>query len=392
MKSKVDRPENFDESAPNLPIETWFQLLQMGSWKLNLRTNKLFCSPETLELLGFPKSHQITLDGWLKLVHSDDLLQFKQFMNLEDGSSKKALEFRFHHPKRSIIWLRAVAEVGFDLKAKPSEFYGVVSDVTAQKEKELVATDLLREELARAHEAVKSSNRLATIGEASASLAHELKTPLSVLMTQLQNLNVLHQLNRLGEKELGEHISLMTTVTEGLLNRLKLMQEMTHVGKPGLGPCDAGEVLKDVRSLIGPTLKDRGIKMMVDLPKQLPLIRTNRGQLEQVLLILCNNAVDALNHTPNPSLALNFYTEDQFAKIEVIDNGLGMNETTVSSIFSPFFTTKKRGQGTGLGLSIAKKIIEEHNGQIAVKSSLGLGTTFTIRLRLAEKTYKKVAC
>ncbi len=392
MKSKVDRPENFDESTPNLPIETWFQLLQMGSWKLNLRTNKLFCSPETFELLGFPKSHQITLDGWLKLVHSDDLLQFKQFMNLEDGSSKRDLEFRFHHPVRSIIWLRAVAEFSFDLEAKPFEFLGIVSDVTAQKEKELVATDLLREELDRAQEAVKSSNRLATIGEASASLAHELKTPLSVLMTQLQNLNVLHQLNRLGEKELGEYISLMTTVTEGLLNRLKLMQEMTHGGKPGLGPCDAGEVLKDVRSLIGPTLKDRGIKMMVDLPKQLPLIRTNRGQLEQVLLILCNNAVDALNHTPNPSLALNFYTEDQFAKIEVIDNGLGMNETTVSSIFSPFFTTKKRGQGTGLGLSIAKKIIEEHNGQIAVKSSLGLGTTFTIRLRLAEKTYKKVAC
>ena len=391
MKSKVDRPENFDESAPNLPIETWFQLLQMGSWKLNLRTNKLFCSPETLELLGFPKSHQITLDGWLQLVHSDDLLQFKQFMNPEDGSSKKALEFRFHHPKRSIIWLRAVAEFSFDLEAKPFEFLGVVSDVTAQKEKELEATDTLLKELANAHEAVKSSNRLATIGEASASLAHELHTPLSVLMAQLQNLNILHQLNKLGEKELGEHISSMTNVTEELLNRLKLMQEMTHGGKPGLGPCDAGEVLKGVRSLIGPTLKDRGIKMMVDLPKQLPLIRSNRGQLEQVLLILCNNAVDALTNRPNPSLALNFYAEDQFAKIEVIDNGLGMNETTVSSIFSPFFTTKERGQGTGLGLSIAKNIIEEHNGQIAVKSSLGMGTTFTIRLRLAETIYRKVA-
>jgi signal transduction histidine kinase len=68
-----------------------------------------------------------------------------------------------------------------------------------------------------------------------------------------------------------------------------------------------------------------------------------------------------------------------------------MNETTISNIFSPFFTTKKRGQGTGLGLSIAKKIIEEHNGQISVKSSLGLGTTFTIRLRLAEKISWKVA-
>ena len=132
------------------------------------------------------------------------------------------------------------------------------------------------------------------------------------------------------------------------------MKEITHGGKLGFGPSDVGEVLKGVRSLIGLTLKDRGIKMMVDLPKHLPLIRTNRSQLAQVLLILCNNAVDALKHSPKPFLVLNFYTEDQFAKIEAIDNGFGMNGTTLSSIFSSFFTTKKRGQGTGLGL-IAKK-------------------------------------
>ncbi|MDG2198911.1 MAG: ATP-binding protein [SAR324 cluster bacterium] len=392
MNSKVDRPENFDESVSHIPIETWFQLLQMGSWKLNLRNKKLICSLETLDLLGFPKSHQITLDVWLGLVHSDDLQRFKQFMKPEEGSSKRELDFQIHHPKKSIIWLRAVAELSFDLEAKPFEFLGVVSDITAQKEKVLKATDSLREELTHAHKAIKSSNRLATIGEASASLAHELKTPLSVLMTQLHNLNIQRQLNRLGEKELDEHILSMTTVTEGLLNRLRLMQEMTHVGKTGLGPCCVGEVLKGVKSLIGPTLEDRGFKMMVDLPKQLPLIRTNRSQLEQVLLILCNNAVDALKHAPKPSLVLIFSMEEQFAKIEVIDNGLGMNETTISNIFSPFFTTKKRGQGTGLGLSIAKKIIEEHNGQISVKSSLGLGTTFTIRLRLAEKISRKVAC
>ena len=94
---------------------------------------------------------------------------------------------------------------------------------------------------------------------------------------------------------------------------------------------------------------------MLDLPKHLPLIRTNRSQLEQVLLILCNNAFDALKHLPIPFLVLKFYNKDQFVKTEVIDNGLGMNGTTLSGIFSPFFTTKKRGQGTGLGFSIAKK-------------------------------------
>ena len=112
-----------------------------------------------------------------------------------------------------------------------------------------------------------------------------------------------------------------------------------------MGPCDVGEILKVVKSLIEPTLQERGIKMIVDLPKHLPLIRTNRSQLEQVLLTLCNNAVDALKHSPKPSLVLNFYTEDQFLKIEVIDTGLGMNETTLSSIFSPFFTTKKTASG-----------------------------------------------
>ena len=73
---------------------------------------------------------------------------------------------------------------------------------------------------------------------------------------------------------------------------------------------------------------------MLDSQKHLPLIGTNRSQLEQVLLILCNNAVDALKHLPKSSLDLKFYTEDQFAKTEVIDNGLGMNGTTLSGIFS----------------------------------------------------------
>ena len=73
---------------------------------------------------------------------------------------------------------------------------------------------------------------------------------------------------------------------------------------------------------------------MLDLLKHLSLIGTIRSQLEQVLLILCNNAVDALKHLPKPSLDLKFYIEDQFAKTEIIDNGLGMNGTNLSGIFS----------------------------------------------------------
>ena len=103
-------------------------------------------------------------------------------MNQTMPSQKRELDFRIHHPEKSIVWLRTVAKLSFDLEAKLHEQIEIVSDITAQTEEELVAIDLLHEKSARAHEAVKSSNRLAKIGEASASLAHELKTPLSVLM------------------------------------------------------------------------------------------------------------------------------------------------------------------------------------------------------------------
>ena len=81
MKSIVDHPKKFDELVTKIPIGNLFHLLQIESWKLNFRTKQLICSPETLDLLGFPKSHQITFDALLRLAHSDDLQLLKQFMN-----------------------------------------------------------------------------------------------------------------------------------------------------------------------------------------------------------------------------------------------------------------------------------------------------------------------
>ena len=121
MKSVVDRPKTFDELVTEIPIENLFQLLKMGSWKINLRIKQLLFSPETPDLIGFPKSHQITFDTLLSLVHSDDLQLFKQFLNQRMPSQKKELDFRIHHPEKFIVWLRTVAKLSFDLEAKLNE-------------------------------------------------------------------------------------------------------------------------------------------------------------------------------------------------------------------------------------------------------------------------------
>ena len=121
MESIADRPKKFEKLVSQIPINNLFQRLQIGSWKLNLRTKQLICSPETLDLIGFPKSHQITFDTWLSLVHSDDLQLFKQFMNQRMPSQKKELDFRIYHPEKFIVWLRTVAKLSFDLEAKLHE-------------------------------------------------------------------------------------------------------------------------------------------------------------------------------------------------------------------------------------------------------------------------------
>ena len=132
MKSIVDHPKKFDELVTQIPIENLFQLLKMGVGNLTSEPNSSFCSPETLDLLG-SKSKQITFDAWLSLVHSDDLQPFKQFMNQTMPSQKIELDFRIHHPENSIIWLRAIAELSFDLEEKSHEYIGIVSDITEQR-------------------------------------------------------------------------------------------------------------------------------------------------------------------------------------------------------------------------------------------------------------------
>ena len=137
MESIADRPKKFEKLVSQIPINILFQPLQMGGgWKLNPRTKQLICSPETLGLLGlicFPKSHQTTFDAWSIIVHSDDLQPFKQFMNQTMPSQKIELDFRIHHPEKSIIWLCAVAELSFDLEAKPHEYIEIVFDITESK-------------------------------------------------------------------------------------------------------------------------------------------------------------------------------------------------------------------------------------------------------------------
>ncbi len=123
----------------------------------------------------------------------------------------------------------------------------------------------------------------------------------------------------------------------------------------------------------------------LDLGSDIPVFRGNAQKLEQVLINLVINASQAMADDTRGEIQISSRRDGEWAQIEVADNGSGMGEATVRNIFDPFFTTKRARGGTGLGLSIAFRIMEEHGGHISVNSTLGKGTTFTIRLPLARK-------
>ena len=129
--------------------------------------------------------------------------------------------------------------------------------------------------------------------------------------------------------------------------------------------------------------------MKLDLAEGLAVFTGNAQKIEQILVNLLVNAGQAMRDDVRGLITVRTRAEDSDVVFEIEDNGVGMNEKTVKQIFDPFFTTKRAKGGTGLGLAIAYRIVEEHGGQISVKSKQGVGTAFTVRLPAKPPTASK---
>ena len=134
--------------------------------------------------------------------------------------------------------------------------------------------------------------------------------------------------------------------------------------------------------LLAYRLEKSRVVITQDFQPGLPNINASPNHIEQVILNLLINAIDSIEekNDTNKRIDIKVTTEEQFIKIEISDNGVGIKEDNIKNIFDPFFTTKPEGQGTGLGLAVITNIINSHNGKIEVKSKLGEGTTFTVYL------------
>ncbi|MFZ2089784.1 MAG: ATP-binding protein, partial [Desulfobaccales bacterium] len=232
---------------------------------------------------------------------------------------------------------------------------------------------LKTEELVQSHERLVHSERFAAVGEAAAYVSHEIKNPLMVIG------GLAHQVERKVEDDLAlkEKLTIIQKEVQRLENFLGDLRDFTRPVVPAKQQIDLNQVIHEVDTLMAGEASNRGIALEEHLDPDLPPLQADPNQMKQVLLNLVKNAFEALDDSGG-RVILKSGAADKQVWFSVQDNGGGMPPEVLDKIFHPFFTTKNKG--TGLGLAVIHKIVTDHQGVVAVKSSPEEGTIFTVEL------------
>jgi C4-dicarboxylate-specific signal transduction histidine kinase len=235
------------------------------------------------------------------------------------------------------------------------------------------------QELKRTQSALIQSAKLASLGELSTGIAHELNQPLQAIMGFSQELRVTEPLSKQGTEYLDDVIH----ASKKMVEIIKSLRSFARDAGSDYSPTSVVDCITESTQLLKHTLLQNMIELEVRVPPALPLVHGNSVQIEQVLVNLMANAKDAILAAKPSSgkITLLASASDDSVTISITDNGTGMSSSVLQKIFDPFFTTKPTGSGTGLGLSLSHGLISKMGGTISVESSPGKGSTFTVNLK-----------
>ena len=228
------------------------------------------------------------------------------------------------------------------------------------------------------HQQIMKSERLATLGQLAAGVAHEINNPLGAILMyahlSLEEMPVEDSQRRNLDKVVGE-ATRCKDIVRGLL-------DFARQSEPSVEEADANEILKRTLSLLRNQALFQNIKITTTFSPSLPKAMMDTGQIQQVFTNIFLNAAEAMDGEGELIVATRTANDGEFVEIEFTDTGCGIPRENLEKIFDPFFTTKEVGRGTGLGLAVSFGIIAKHQGTIEVESHIGKGTTFIMRLPL----------
>ena len=240
-------------------------------------------------------------------------------------------------------------------------------------------------ELKRAHDHVLHVEKMASIGKMAAVVAHEINNPLAGILTYAKLLRKWADRGEMKGERLQEAVRCLDLIA-GESRRcgeiVKNLLSFSRTAPMNLQTTDLNTVIDQSIRLVQHQLEMGGVELHLDLAEDLPRVQCDPAQIEQVLLALVMNALDAMPRGGNLWLRSRATSAHDGVAVEVRDDGTGISPEILPQIFEPFLTTKETGRGVGLGLAVSRSIMERHGGKIEVQSELGKGTTFTVTLPL----------
>jgi len=342
-----------------------------GSWAYNVFSAALFASPELLRIFGRdPDQEEPTLEMFRGSVHPEDRAYVDETI---DKAMREKTDFGFDHrivlPNGSIRHVYSMARRGMD--ESDTFVVGTVMDVTERK----LAEEALREAQAN----LARVSRVTTMGELTASLAHEIKQPMTAAVTDART--CLRWLDR-DDPDLPEAREAASRMVKDVTRAADIISRIGVLFKKGASQrelVDVNELVREMIVLLRSEANRYSIAVDTELAEDLPKVMADRVQLQQVLMNLMLNGIDAMKGTNGGGkLTIKSEPDDGQLVISVCDTGVGLPPEQAEQIFKAFFTTKDNG--TGMGLPISRSIVESHGGRLWAAGASGRGATFQFTL------------
>jgi PAS domain S-box-containing protein len=352
------------------------RLSHTGSWAWNVGTRPILWSIETFRIFGFdPNTTTPTTEIFLQRVHPDDRASIEQVENELYKGNNAEYNYRVILPDGSIKYISSVARPISNDSGQVIEFVGTVIDVTEHKRAEEE-----RERLRQLQADLAHLGRVTTMGELTASLAHEIRQPIAAALTNAKTcLRWLRRDNPEVEEALEATSRMIQDVTRAadIISRISLLFKK---GAPQRELVDVNELIREMIVLLHSEANRHSISIRVELAEDLPKVMADRVQLQQVFMNLMLNGIDAMKETTGGGeLTINSQRgENEQLAVSVSDTGVGLPPEQVDQIFNAFFTTKP--QGTGMGLHISRSIVESHGGRLWATNNSSRGASFYFTL------------
>ena len=350
------------------------QLSHTGSFGWNASTGEIYWSDETYRIFECEPTTKPSIQLVIDRTHPDDRMHLQQIIDhavMERGDF--IVEHRLLMADGSVKHIQAVAHRLTGEDPERLVFVGAVSDITERKRAEEERERLRQLEADLAH-----MNRVSMMGELTASLAHEIKQPLAAANIAANACMRWLCRDPPDEKEAcaaASAIVAAVTRAAGIIDRVRSLYGR---GAPQREVVDLNEILREMTVLLGDTADRHSISIRSELDPGLPWTTADRVQLQQVLMNLMLNGIEAMRETGGELTIASTRIEDGQLLIAVSDWGIGLPIDEAERIFDAFFTTKP--QGTGMGLSISRRIIESHGGRLWASPNAGRGATFQFSL------------